>query len=72
VFIVLKDEQAARSLLAGLDELREVVDQLYPNLDAELARQRHERAKTLRLDDRAVDINYLNGGPPARGLERPA
>jgi DNA-directed RNA polymerase specialized sigma24 family protein len=65
-------EAAARSLVAGLDELREVVDKLYPDLDAELVRQRHERAKGLRFDERAADINYLNGGPPARGLERPA
>ena len=71
VFIVLKDEEACRSLLAGLDQLREVVDRVYPNLDAELARQRHARARELRLGDGTVDVNYLNGGSPARGIERP-
>jgi hypothetical protein len=65
IFVILKDKEAARSLVDGLDNLREVVDKVYPDLDAELTRQRHERAKGLRLDERVADINYLNGGPPA-------
>jgi hypothetical protein len=44
------DEGAVRSLAEGLFELLQVADHAYPDLDAELKRQRLERRRELQLE----------------------
>jgi hypothetical protein len=50
IHLVLRDEGAVRSLAEGLFELLKVADHAYPNLDAELKRQRLERQRELQRE----------------------
>ena len=63
VFFVLHGRQAAMSVRDLIDKLAPVIDEIYPDLDAELARQHREalRLATLRRLTRA----RLNGTEPA-------
>jgi hypothetical protein len=63
VFFVLKGREAALSMRALIDKLAPVIDEMYPDLDAELARQRREilRQATLQRLSRA----RVNGTEPA-------
>jgi hypothetical protein len=63
VFFVLTGRQAAMSVRELIDKLAPVIDEIYPDLDAELARQHREilRLATLRRLTRA----RLNGTEPA-------
>jgi hypothetical protein len=63
VFFVLKGRAAALSMRDLIDELAPIIDELYPDLDAELQRQRREvlRLATLRRLTRA----RINGTEPA-------
>ena len=63
VFVVLIGRQAALSMRELIDNLGPVLDEMYPDLDAEMARQHREarRLATLRRLTRA----RLNGTEPA-------
>ena len=63
VFFVLIGRQAALSVRDLIDKLAPVIDEMYPDLDAELARQHREalRLATLRRLSRA----RINGTEPA-------
>ena len=60
IFLVLKDKDAARSLLGGLADLAEIVNRIYPDVDAVLAEQRRARAAMLQLPA-ARNRGYVNG-----------
>jgi hypothetical protein len=63
VFFVLTGRQAALSMRELIDKLAPVIDEMYPDLDAELQRQHREalRLATLRRLSRA----RVNGTEPA-------
>jgi hypothetical protein len=63
VFLVLKGREAALSMRELIDKLAPVIDELYPDLDAELRRQHREvlRQATLASYSRA----RVNGTDPA-------
>jgi hypothetical protein len=63
VFLVLKGKEAALSVRELIDKLTPVIDELYPDLDAELWRQHREilRQATLDSNSRA----RVNGTQPA-------
>ena len=63
VFLVLKGREAALSMRELIDKLAPVIDELYPDLDAELQRQHREvlRLALLERQSRA----RVNGTDPA-------
>jgi hypothetical protein len=63
VFFVLKGKEAALSMRELIDKLAPVIDELYPDLDAELQRQHREvlRLALLERQSRA----RVNGTEPA-------
>ena len=63
VFFVLKGKEAALSMRELIDKLAPVIDELYPDLDAELQRQHREvlRLALLERQSRA----RINGTEPA-------
>jgi hypothetical protein len=63
VFFVLKGREAALSVRELIDRLAPVIDELYPDLDAEMGRQHREvlRQAALDSDSRA----RVNGTEPA-------
>ena len=63
VFLVLKGREAALSMRELIDKLAPVIDEMYPDLDAELQRQHREilRRATLEACSRA----RVNGTEPA-------
>jgi hypothetical protein len=63
VFFVLKGREAALSMRDLIDKLAPIIDELYPDLDAELQRQHREvlRRATLNSASRA----RVNGTEPA-------
>jgi hypothetical protein len=63
VFLVLKGREAALSMRELIDKLTPVIDEMYPDLDAELRRQHREalRLATLASYSRA----RVNGTQPA-------
>ena len=63
VFLVLKGREAALSMRELIDKLAPVIDEMYPDLDAELRRQHREalRQATLTSYSRA----RVNGTEPA-------
>ena len=63
VFLVLKGREAALSMRELIDKLTPVIDEMYPDLDAELRRQHREalRLATLASYSRA----RVNGTEPA-------
>jgi hypothetical protein len=63
VFFVLKGRQAALSMRELIDKLAPVIDELYPDLDAELRRQHREILRQATLD--ACSRARVNGTEPA-------
>ena len=63
VFLILKGREAALSMRELIDKLAPVIDEMYPDLDAELRRQHREilRQATLTSYSRA----RVNGTEPA-------
>ena len=63
VFFVLKGKEAALSMRELIDKLAPVIDEIYPDLDAEMQRQHREvlRLATLESQSRA----RVNGTQPA-------
>jgi hypothetical protein len=66
VFFVLKGREAALSMRELIDKLAPVIDEMYPDLDAELQRQHREilRLATLERLSRA----RVNGTEPAAAI----
>ena len=63
VFLVLKGREAALSMRELIDKLTPVIDELYPDLDAELRRQHREVMRQQFLDSRSRA--RVNGTEPA-------
>ena len=63
VFFVLIGREAAMSMRELIDKLAPVIDEIYPDLDAELARQHREALRLATL--RRLTIARLNGTEPA-------
>ena len=63
VFLVLKGREAALSMRELIDKLAPVIDEMYPDLDAELQRQHREILRRATLD--ACSRARVNGTEPA-------
>ena len=63
VFLVLKGREAALSMRELIDRLAPVIDEMYPDLDAELQRQHREILHRATLD--AYSRARVNGTEPA-------
>ena len=63
VFLVLKGKEAALSMRELIDELAPVIDELYPDLDAEMQRQHREILRQATLDSHSRA--RINGTEPA-------
>ena len=63
VFFVLKGREAALSMRELIDKLAPVIDELYPDLDAELQRQHREVLRQAALD--RLSRARVNGTEPA-------
>jgi hypothetical protein len=63
VFFVLQGREAALSMRALMDQLAPVIDELYPDLDAEMARQ-HREVLRQAAAERASRAR-INGTEPA-------
>ena len=63
VFLVLKGKEAALSMRELIDKLTPVIDELYPDLDAELWRQHREILRQATLD--SYSRARVNGTEPA-------
>ena len=63
VFLVLKGKEAALSMRELIDKLAPVIDELYPDLDAELRRQHREVLRQATLDSHSRA--RVNGTEPA-------
>jgi hypothetical protein len=66
VFFVLKGRQAALSMRELIGKLAPVIDELYPDLDAELQRQHREILRRELLDSRSRA--RVNGTEPAAAV----
>jgi hypothetical protein len=63
VFFVLKGREAALSMRDLIDKLAPIIDEIYPDLDAELARQRREVLRRAALE--RLSRARVNGTEPA-------
>ena len=63
VFFILKGREAALSMRELIDKLAPVIDELYPDLDAELQRQHREVLRQATLDSHSRA--RVNGTEPA-------
>jgi len=63
VFLVLKGREAALSMRELIDKLAPVIDELYPDLDAEMQRQHREILRQATLDSHSRA--RVNGTEPA-------
>lgn len=63
VFLVLKGREAALSMRELIDKLAPVIDEMYPDLDAELQRQHREVLARAALD--SYSRARVNGTEPA-------
>ena len=63
VFLVLKGREAALSMRELIDKLAPIIDELYPDLDAELWRQHREVLRQATLDSHSRA--RVNGTQPA-------
>ncbi len=63
VFLVLKGREAALSMRELIDKLAPVIDEMYPDLDAELQRQHREILRRAALD--SYSRARVNGIEPA-------
>ena len=66
VFFVLKGREAALSMRELIDKLAPIIDELYPDLDAELQRQHREIVRQAVLDRRSRA--RVNGTEPAAAI----
>ena len=66
VFFVLKGREAALSMRDLIDKLAPVIDELYPDLDAELQRQHREVLRQAALD--RLSRARVNGTEPAAAV----
>ena len=66
VFFVLKGREAALSVRELIDKLAPVIDEIYPDLDAEMARQHREVVRQA-VADRATRAR-VNGTEPASAI----
>ena len=66
VFLVLKGREAALSMRELIDKLAPVIDELYPDLDAELQRQHREVLRQATLDSHSRA--RVNGTEPAAAI----
>ena len=66
VFFVLKGREAALSMRDLIDKLTPIIDELYPDLDAELKRQR--RAVLRRAALERLSRARVNGTEPAAAI----
>jgi hypothetical protein len=65
VFFVLKGREAAWSMRELIDKLAPVIDEIYPDLDAELQRQRKQREALRRTALDRESRARVNGTNPA-------
>ena len=63
VFFILKGREAALSMRELIDKLAPVIDEIYPDLDAELQRQHREVLRQAALD--RLSRARVNGTEPA-------
>jgi hypothetical protein len=63
VFLVLKGREAALSMRALIDKLAPVIDEMYPDLDAEMKRQHREILRQAALG--SYSRARVNGTEPA-------
>jgi hypothetical protein len=66
VFLVLKGREAALSMRELIDKLAPVIDEMYPDLDAELRRQHREVLRQAALD--SYSRARVNGTEPAAAI----
>ena len=66
VFFVLKGREAALSMRDLIDKLAPVIDQIYPDLNAELKRQHREVLRQAALD--TASRARVNGTEPAAAV----
>jgi hypothetical protein len=66
VFLVLKGREAALSMRELIDKLAPVIDEMYPELDAEMKRQHREILRQAALD--ACSRARVNGTEPAAAV----
>ena len=66
VFLVLKGREAALSMRELIDKLAPVIDEMYPDLDAELQRQHRETLRRATLD--SCSRARVNGTEPAAAV----
>jgi len=66
VFLVLKGREAALSMRELIGKLAPVIDEMYPDLDAELQRQRREVLRRAALD--SGSRARVNGTEPAAAI----
>jgi hypothetical protein len=65
VFFVLKGREAALSMRELIDKLAPIIDEIYPDLDAELLRQRQQRELLRRAALNRASRARVNGTEPA-------
>ena len=65
VFFVLKGREAALSMRDLIDKLAPIIDEIYPDLDAELQRQRQQRELLRRAALNRASRARVNGTEPA-------
>jgi hypothetical protein len=68
VYVVLQGREAALSMRELIDKLGSVIDELYPDLDAEMARQHRETLRQA-VAERATRAR-VNGTEPAASIVR--
>ena len=66
VFFVLKGREAALSMRELIDKLAPVIDEMYPDLDAEMKRQHREILRRATLD--SYSRARVNGTEPAAAI----
>jgi hypothetical protein len=66
VFFVLKGREAALSMRELIDKLAPVIDEMYPDLDAEMRRQHREVLRQATLD--SYSRARVNGTEPASAV----
>jgi len=66
VFVVLKGREAALSMRALIDKLAPVIDEMYPDLDAELQRQHREVLRQVAMEK--LSRARVNGTEPAAAV----
>ena len=67
VFLVLKGREAALSMRELIDKLAPVIDEMYPDLDAELRRQHREILRQATLEPTAAPASTAPNQPPSSG-----